>query len=119
MRAIANGRRLGALALAPTHGGFLRRHEFHRLKARAFMRAVAEWGMGGPPAGTPEMHAGLDFEDQRLVVAGDRLFRHADYFSASTSDLAFGSSNEIKGLEESRRVSFFAEIGTEPFPRVG
>jgi hypothetical protein len=75
--------------------------------------------MGGSPAGTPEMHASLDLEDQRLVVARNRWFRHADYFSASTSDLAFGSSNEIKGLAESREVSFFAEIGTEPFPRVG
>jgi len=65
------------------------------------------------------MHAGLDFEDQRLVVAGDRLFRHADYFFASTSGVAFFSSSESKGLEESRGVSFFAEIGTEPFPRVG
>jgi hypothetical protein len=74
--------------------------------------------MGGSPAGTPEMHAGLDFEDQRLAVAGDRLLRHADYFPDSASGLAFFSSSEIKGLEESR-VSFFAEIGTEPFPRVG
>ena len=65
------------------------------------------------------MNAGLDFEDQRLAVTGDRLFRHADYFFASTSGLAFFSSSESKGLEDSRCVSFFAEIGTEPFPRVG
>jgi len=65
------------------------------------------------------MHAGLDFEDQRFVIAGDRLLRHADYFFASTSGLAFFSSSESKGLEESREDSFFAEIGTEPFPRVG
>jgi hypothetical protein len=83
------------------------------------MRAIAERRMGGSSAGTPEMYAGLDFEDQRLAIAGDRLLRHADYFSTSTSNLAFFSSIESKGLEESRRVSFFAEIGTEPFPRVG
>ena len=110
---------MSAFALAPTDGGSLRRHEFHRLQACAFMRAIAERRVSGSPAGTPEMHAGLDFEDQRLAVTGDWLFRHADYFFTSTSGLAFFSSSESKGLEEFRCVSFFAEIGTEPFPRVG
>lgn len=119
MRAVAKGRRLGAFALTPADRNFLRRHEFHRLQARAFMRAVAKRRMSGSAAGTPKMHAGLHFEDQRLVVTGDRLLRHADYLSASTSSLASFSSSESKGLEESREVPFFAETGTEPFPRFG
>ena len=76
MRAVTNGRRVGAFALAPAHGHRRGGDELHRLKSRAFMRAIAKRRMRRAAARAPKMHAGLDFEDQRFVITGDRPFRH-------------------------------------------
>jgi hypothetical protein len=71
-------RRVGrVLALAPPDGGRLGAFKSHRLQARALVAAIAKWLVRGKTARAPEMHAGLDFERQRLGIADARCFRHA------------------------------------------
>ena len=76
VRAVAERRVRGVLALAPPDGFFLRHLVFHRLQAGALVRAVAKRRVARAAAGTPPMGAGLHFERQRLGIANNRLFSH-------------------------------------------
>jgi len=123
------------LALAPPHGRFLRDLEFHRLQAGALVGAVAEGLMGRATAGTPPVDTRFDFESEGLSIANNRFFRHRDtltgrsaagndgnagelYLAFATS-AGFSPSSEINGSFGVGGVSFFAESGTEPRPRLG
>ena len=62
MLAVAEGDLLGFL-----DGDFLRR------EAGALVAAIAERLVGGSPAGTPPVIAGLEIEHRRLLVGNDRF----------------------------------------------
>ena len=78
MRAVAEGRVRGVLALAePCVAGFLR-GEFLRRKRRAFVRAIAEGLRRGFSAGAePVILSRFEGDFRRGFRCYDRLFAHA------------------------------------------
>ena len=84
VRAIAQRRAGGLLALAPPHRGLLGNLEFHRLQPCALVGAIAKRLRRGSPTRTPPIGAGFNFEGKRFGITHNRFVRHAAMLSTTT-----------------------------------